>query len=244
MGIGMVLIAWTIVGTILAGVAAVVLGGATAWLTHGVQRWRRSAILAAAALPFLCFAWAGAVFVFQAIVNEAVFHRDPGLGDAWETPLPNGYALLMIDETDHGSVYNPKTQVPGGVSEQEDAPFGVRVLQVQGRYIIGGLDSKAGAWSNTNDTRVDSYFLLDTQSSRRTNFPTYDALLQAASQVGIQPHLEPIAKVYSDYRFTWFDKVSAFLFFVPPLIALILLIWWVLRLRKTANRLIRSLAST
>jgi hypothetical protein len=114
----MVLIAWAIVGTLLAGVAAVVLGGATVWHTRGVQRWRRSAILAAAALPFLCFAWAGAVFMFQALVNEAVFHRDPGLGDAWETPLPNGYALLMIDESDHGSVYNPKTQVPGGVSEQ------------------------------------------------------------------------------------------------------------------------------
>lgn len=235
MGIGIVLIAWAIVGTILAGIAAVVVGGATAWLTRGVQRWRRSAILAAAALPFLCLAWAGAIFMFQAIVNETVFHRDPGLGDTWETPLPNGYALLMIDETDHGSVFNPKTQLPGGVAEQEDAPFGVRVLQVQGRYIIGGLDSKAFGSSSDNEARVDSYFLLDTRSSKRTNFPTYDALFQAATQVGIQPHLEPIAKVYSDYRFTWFDKVSAVLFFAPPLLALVVLTWWVFRLRKTVG---------
>ena len=231
----MVLIAWAIVGTILSGIASIVLGGSTALLTKKVHRWRRTTILMAAALPFLCLAWAGGVFIFQAIINEALFHRDPGLGDAWETPLPNGYALLMIDETDQGSVYNPKTQVPGGVSEQEDAPFGVRVLQVQGRYIIGGLDSKAFGSSNENKTRVDSYFLLDTQSSKRTNYPTYDALFQAATQVGIQPKLEPIAKVYSDYRFTWFDVVSAVLYFVPPLLALLVLIWWVLRLRKIAG---------
>jgi predicted PurR-regulated permease PerM len=103
MGIGIVLLFWAVIGTILAGVAAVVLGVATAWLTRRVQHWRRTAILAAAVLPFLCLAWAGAVFFFQAIVNETLFHRDPGLGDAWHTPLPNGYSLLMIDETDHGS---------------------------------------------------------------------------------------------------------------------------------------------
>jgi hypothetical protein len=178
----MVLIAWAVVGTILAGVAAVVLGGATALLTKRVPRWRRTAILLAAVLPFFCLAWGGGVFMFQAIVNEILFHRDPGLGDTWETPLPNGYAVLMIDDTDHGWVYNPKTQVPGGVSEQEDAPFGVRVLQVQGPYIIGGLDSKAFGSSCDNETRVDSYFLLDTHSGKRTNFPTLTASGRLASR--------------------------------------------------------------
>lgn len=234
MGLGIVLIFWAVVGALLAGVAAAVLGGTTAWLTKDVQRWRRPAILAAAVLPFLCLAWAGTVFIFQAIVNQALFHRDPGLGDTWETPLPNGYTLLMIDVTDYGSVYNPKTQVLSGVAEQEDAPFGVRVLQVRGRYIIGGVDSKVGPSSNNNETRVDSYFLLDTQTNKRTNFPTYDALLQAASQVGIQPHLKPIAEVYSDYRFTWFDTVSDVLFFLPPFTAFLVLTWWILHLRRAA----------
>jgi hypothetical protein len=233
-GIGIVLIFWAVVGTILAGVTAVVLGGAIALLTRRVQHWRRTAILAAAALPFLCLAWAGAVFFFQATVNETLFHRDPGLGDTWHTPLPNGYSLVMIDDTDHGSVYNPKTQLPGGVADQEDALFGVRTLHMQGRYIIGGVDSKAGAWSSSNDTRVDSYFLLDTQTNKRTNFPTYDLLVDAASQVGIQTHLEPIAAVYSHYRFTWFDRVSAAFFFLPPISAFFALCWCVLRLRKTA----------
>jgi hypothetical protein len=131
-------------------------------------------------------------------------------------------------------VYNPKTQLLGGVADQEDAPFSVRILQVQGRYIVGGLDTKADDGSSSNQTRVDSYFLLDTQTNKRTNFPTYDLLVDAASQVGIQPHLEPIAVVYSHYRFTWFDWVSAAFFFLPPTSAFLTLCWCVLRLRKTA----------
>lgn len=66
------------------------------------------------------------VFGFQAIVNEIVLHRDPGLGDTWHCPLPNGYALLMIDVMDHGWVYNPKTQPGDSVTEREDSVAGVR----------------------------------------------------------------------------------------------------------------------
>lgn len=131
MGIGMVLLAAAVVGTVMASVGGAVLGGATAWFTKGVQHGRRTAILVAAAFPFACLAWGGLVFAFQAIVNETVLHRDAGLGDAWECPLPNGYAVLMIDVTDHGFVYNPKTQTEGAVGEQEDAPYGVRLLQVE-----------------------------------------------------------------------------------------------------------------
>jgi hypothetical protein len=143
MGIGMVLLAAAVVGTVMASISGAILGGATAWFTKGVQRGCRTAILVAVAFPFACLAWGGLVFAFQAVVNEAILHRDVGLGDAWECPLPNGYALLMIDVTDCGWVYNPKTQLSGGVSEQEDAPYGVRLVQVAGRYVLGGLDSKA-----------------------------------------------------------------------------------------------------
>jgi hypothetical protein len=79
---------------------------------------------------------------------------------------------MMIDVTDHGCVYNPRTQEPDAVGEQEDAPFGVRLLQVQGHYIIGGLDSKAADGSGNDPNRLDSYFLIDTQTNKRSNFPT------------------------------------------------------------------------
>jgi hypothetical protein len=52
--------------------------------------------------------WCG--FVFQAIVNVVLLHRDIGLGDGFECPLPNGYALSFIDTTDIGTVYEPKNR--------------------------------------------------------------------------------------------------------------------------------------
>ena len=40
--------------------------------------------------------------------------------------MPNGYALTMIDTTDQGTVYNPKTQpVTGGLTSQDHVVFGV-----------------------------------------------------------------------------------------------------------------------
>src|SRR5271157_5520257 len=159
MGIGIVLLLWAVVGTFLAGLGMLVLGGAAAFFTRGVTAGRWKAILVVSLFPFACLAWAGALFGFQAIVNEGVLQRDPGLGDAWHCPLPNGYALLMIDLTDQGWVYNPKTQPGGGVGEQEDAVAGVRIVQVAGRYILGGSDSQAFQYSGQERTQVDSYFL-------------------------------------------------------------------------------------
>ena len=56
--------------------------------------------------PFGYVAFGGVWFVVYATINGVVFHRDPGLGDGWETPMPNGYALRMIDTTDQGTVYD------------------------------------------------------------------------------------------------------------------------------------------
>ena len=90
MGIGIVLLAWTVVGSILAGVAALTLGVLAAHFTRGALRERRRVILAAALFPFLSMGWVCAVFVFQAVINEAFLHRDP----VWATP---GNALCLTD---------------------------------------------------------------------------------------------------------------------------------------------------
>jgi hypothetical protein len=128
MGIGFVLLIWAAVGLVLAGVGAVLLGGMAAYLTRGAVGGRKWLLVAASLFPFVCLAWAGGIFVFQAVVNEMVFHRDPGLGDSWNCRLPNGYAILMIDVTDQGWVYNPKTQPGDSVTDGEDAIAGVRIL--------------------------------------------------------------------------------------------------------------------
>lgn len=233
MGIGIVLLFWAVAGTVLAGVGAIVLGGATAFLTRKITRGRRRVIIAAGLLPFGCLVWAGGLFVFQALVNEGLLHRDPGLGDSWHCPLPNGYALVMIDVTDQGWVYNPKTQPEAdGVGEQEDAVAGVRMVQVAGRYIAGGSDTRSFQHLGQNSSDVDSYFLLDTQAGKQTKFKSYDELLHAASQLGIQLDLKPIDRVYSQYRFTKFDVFVGLLLVVPPLLAAGLLAWWIARLRR------------
>ena len=49
----------------------------------------------------------------------------------------------MIDLTDEGWVYDPKTQiVPDSVSDQDDAVPDVRTLQIAGRYILGGRSAE------------------------------------------------------------------------------------------------------
>jgi hypothetical protein len=235
MGIGIVLLLWAVVGAILAGVGMLVLGGITANFLRGVNEGRRKAIIAAGLFPFVCLGWAAVVFFFQAAVNEGVLHRDPGLGDVWECPLPNGYALLMIDVEDQGWVYNPKTQVDGGVGEQEDAVSGVRLVQVAGRYILGGRDSRSFEQSGNGDGKVDSYFLLDTSTGKRQTFLTYDALRSVAGQLGVQVSLQPIEVAYSKYRFTYFDVLVGFLLCVPLLLAAWLLVRWIVRLRKSRD---------
>src|ERR1700741_4352133 len=97
MGIGIVLLFWATIGAVFAGIGAAILGCAAAYLTRGVENGRRRLILTASLFPFLCLGWAAGVFAFQAVLNENALHRDAGLGDSWRCPLPNGYAVLMID---------------------------------------------------------------------------------------------------------------------------------------------------
>lgn len=233
MGLGIVLLFWAVVGTVVASIGAATLGCAAALLTRGVMNGRHTVITAASLFPFICLGWGGAVFVFQAVVNEGLLHRDLGLGDTWHAPLPNGYQVMMIDVTDQGWVYNPMTQPGSGVGEREDAIAGVRNVQVAGRYILGATDSRAFENLGKDTNQVDAYFLLDTKLGRRTRFQNYDALRHSALELGIEPNLEPINAVYSKFRFSWFDVLSGLLFCVPPLIGALLLIVRVMRLRRT-----------
>ena len=236
MGIGFVLLIWAVVGIVVAALGAVVLGSTAAYFTRGAQHGRKKLILAASLFPLACLGWMGVVFVFQAIVNEAVLHRDAGLGDTWNCPFPNGYALLMIDTTDQGFVYNPKTQSNGGVvAERQDAIAGVRVLQVAGRYILGGSDSRSFERLENHSGQVDSYFLLDTQLGKQSRFPNYEALRGKTQELGISPNLERVGSVYNRYRFTWFDIFVGLVLLVPLLVSALLLLRWILRLRKVSR---------
>lgn len=233
MGLGVVLIFWAVIGFILASVGALTLAATTTLLTRRVRAGRRRAIVVAAIFPFVCLGWGACVFVFQAVVNEGLLNRDLGIGDTWHAPLPNGYQIMMIDVTDQGWVYNPKTQPGSAVGEQEDAVSGVRKVQVAGRYILGATDSKSFEHLGEENENVDSFFLLDTDTGTQTKFQTYDALRSSAQELQISLNLEAINTVYGRFRSTWFDLLAAILFFIPPLAGLVVLAGWIWRLRRT-----------
>lgn len=227
MGIGFVLLIWALLGGLGAGIGALFLGTVAAYLTRGVSAGRKRLILAASLYPFACLAWLGAVFAAQGLANELFLHRDSGLGDLWKCPLPNGYALLMIDTTEQGFVYNPKTQPDEPIEGGSDAVGRVAALQVADSYIFGSRAS-------SQEQNTDPYFLLNTSDGSLTTFSAYERMQARAESLGIKLSLEPIAVVYRRYRFTWLDACAAALSVFVPLLGAVYLWRRTLQLRRSA----------
>jgi hypothetical protein len=240
MGIGLAIVSWCFKGTAVATMLAVVAGILTAIaIPRGNSRRTRS-ILWACVYPFACLCWLLAVLISQAYINETLFYRDPGIGHIWQTPLPNGYALLLIDEKHDGTVFNPATHFSNSSDNEihpdgPDAVSGVRVIQVAGDKILGGAGPIGQYSSPSTRDRVDDYFLLDTTTHTRANFDNYDALTQAARSSGIEPHLDRIYRVYKHYRYTWFDFSALALALVPTLGAGIILGRRIWRLKQSTR---------
>jgi len=233
MGLGVVLIFYAIALTIAASVGATVLGGLSYFLTRHSGAKRKRVILASVLFPFACVVFAGGWFVAYAIINTEIFHRDPGLGDSWETPLPNGYALMMIDVTDQGTVYNPKTQLGrDSVVDRDDAVFGVRQLQVSKNLIFGARDSGYFGRLGEESKAVDSYFELDTAKKTHVEFKTLTELQQRAANEGVSLGLREFASVFSDYRTTWFDSLAGLILLLVPLTGFLALACWVWKIRR------------
>jgi hypothetical protein len=233
MGLGVVLLLYAIVGMIVASVGSAVLGLLTAFFTKGAAGARRSVIIAACVFPFACLAWAGGVFVFQAVVNEGLLHRDLGLGDVSNAPLSSGYEIKFIDVTDEGLVYNQNTQSPDGIMEERnDAVDGVRLLQESGPFLLGGADTQFFQHSGQDSKKVDSYFLMDTRAGTKAVFKDREGLEKAAADLHIKLKLEPIWNLYARHRFTWFDVLAGLLLVIPPITSFVLLFLSVVLIRK------------
>lgn len=236
MGILFVLFFYAVVLTIAAGISAAVMGAVAFKLIRQPGNRRKRAVIVAVLFPFACVAYAGVWFAAYAIINGAFFHRDPGLGDSWSTPLPNGYALLMIDTTDQGTVYNPKTQpLNGSVVSRDDAVFGVRDLQVSGSLIFGARDSGDFGRIGQNSTTVDSYFELNTRTGTHTEYSSLAALRERAVAEGVQLNLQPFEEVFGRYRTTWFDYVAGSILLLVPLLGFCFLARWIWRIRREGS---------
>jgi len=231
MGIGFVLVAWGLISLVVAGVGSLVMRGVVAYFTRGSTD-RGKLLRRATLFPIECLFWVGIVFVFQAVINVVFLHRDIGIGDGFDCPLPNGYALSFIDVTEFGTLYKPANR-PMWSDARENAVNNVRVMQLSGPYVLGGSDSRALEHFAEDSNAVDSYFLLDTKTGKRTEFKTYAELREAALHLNIQPNMIAIGTLYSKYRSTWFDVFAGLLIIVPPLIGAALLTRSVVRLRRT-----------
>jgi hypothetical protein len=245
MGIAVVLIIYAVALSIAACIGSVVLTGITSFLTRHSGPRRKFAIIASALFPFICVVYAGGWFIGYAVINSTIFHRDPGLGDSRETPLPNGYALMMIDVTDVGIVYNPKTQpYNDGVISRDDAVFGVRQLQVSNELIFGASDSGYSGQTGRDSDFVDTYFELNTTKKTHAEFQSLDELRRRATSEGVVLHLRPFASVFSDYRYTWFDYFAGVMLLSLPAVGFLLLAWWIWRIRRYNPGLPVDLART
>lgn len=236
MGIVVVLIFYAVSLIIAATVGAAVFGTVSYLLTKHSAEDRKKAILASIFFPFVCVAFAGGWFVFYAFVNYGVFNRDPGLGDSWETPLPNGYALMMIDTTDQGTVYNPKTQTfKGSIMSRDDAVFGVRQMQVSGKLIFGARDSGYFGRIGQESKSVDAYFELDTSKDTHKEFKSLDELRHHAASEGVMLNLREFYSVFYDYRTTWFDYLAGSILLLTPVTGFFALSRWVWKVRRSAR---------
>jgi hypothetical protein len=230
MGIGIVLMFWMVAGLFAAGFAALVLGGLTALFTRRVKKGRAAVLFASFALPFVCLGWFFVAFFAQALINEAYFNRDAGLGDSWKTPLPNGYAVEFIDVLDHGTLFDPviEQRDHGTAGGQEGTIGDVTVAQISGPLIFGCAEDR-----DFNDKVARSYcFILDTRTHRREDFAGKNELQVAVRRHGSTLQLKPLWDVYLDHRLTWFDSVAAVVMYGPAPLGVVLLGIWIIRLRR------------
>jgi hypothetical protein len=136
------------------------------------------------------------------------------IGDRWYSNIGDGYAIDMIDVTDHG-VLHPEGDSSGGLNGPE-AIDGVRRRQIVGDQIYGTRDRKVFQNFGSGLQGEDSFFRLDTKTHGRKDFPTEAAMVSDAGLEGIGLKMEPVADIYQRYRLGWFDWAAGiFLVAVP-----------------------------
>jgi hypothetical protein len=141
----------------------------------------------------------------------------------------------MIDTTDQGTVYNPKTQAgDGSISSADDAVFGVRQLQVSNGLIFGARDSGYFGRIGQESKTVDTYFELDTTKKLHTEFKSLGELNKRAASEGVVLNLREVQSVFGDYRNTWFDYLAGAILLLVPTIGFAVLARWIWKLRTQA----------
>ena len=235
MGIAFVLLFWAVGLGALAVVTSALLGFGIVFYLRKVTQRKRLITTVGFTLPFLCVVYAGLWFFAYYTVNDLVFHHDPGLGDGWYTNIGNGYAIDMIDVTDQGIVHPTMGQMNG--LNSAGSIRSIRRLQISSPYLFGTQDSHGFEHLGQQSEEEDVFFSVDTRGRKQTNFVSEANLRAYALARGATLDLQPIAKVYGQYRFGVFDYFAFSCLLLVPLAALLLL------LRATYRRKHRFLSA-
>jgi hypothetical protein len=207
-GLGFVLLVWAV---ILGGaaVAAGVVGGVWSWWNHR-RLFGRAELFkaaAAAALPLVVLAYAGAAFVGYAIWCESIRGVDLGIGDSWRVPVANDYYFCMIDVPDKG--YLLKGGCSGG-----PVVDGITELAAAGDLVAGNSESHGP-------------FVLDTRTGALQRLSRVD---DALARITPRPALLDAYAFYGSRRWGRADVFAALLIGIPALAAAFFWYWWFIRL--------------
>ena len=190
----------------------------------------KSVIRLAALLPAICASVATVLFLAYATANVSLWHRDAGIGDSWYAPTPNHYMLLMVDTTDMAFICYEGVEDCGSSPATLEA--GVREMQVSGAYLLGSTDSRFLEDRGERRSRVDQWFLLDSNDKHVDEYASVEDLRSAAAHRGIPLKLESVESAYNRYRFGFFDYAFAIALVLIPLAGLYILFRGVARLRS------------
>ena len=140
---------------------------------------------------------------------------------------------MMIDTTDQGTVYDPRTQEGyGSVVGREDTVFGARQLQISNDLIFGASDSGYFGRIGQESKAVDTYFELNTSKKTHVEFKSLEELRQRAASEGVTLNLREFYSVFHDYRPTWFDYLALAVLLLIPFAGFIFLVRSVWRFRQ------------
>jgi len=240
MGPLFILAFWALVATVGSVVGGLVLAGLVALLTRGVTNGRKRAITIAGLLPA-----AGFVYLFCFVMAFSIWSalrggRDMGWGDSWEAPILGNYSLMMIDVTDHATIYNRIHRSEDSLQygpDTRDVVADVRRLEVCAPYLIGaaGPDDFGHEGSPSPE---DRFFILDTRSNTRTDYASLSELEHAAKALNLPFALQTVDAVYENARYTWPDLIPLIIFALPALGVALVLIYALLRLRAKRDKVV------
>ncbi len=202
MGLGIVLLFWSIVGVIVAGVAAAILVVLVNVFDrrHGLAR--RGWVLTAAAVPFVSLGYAGVGFLAYAVHCELVRDVDLGIGDSWRVPLGHGYRLIMVDTAEQAFVESPTgQQLHTGLARIGTAGDVIAVEDAQGLFVI--------------DSSHQTEHAVAPESGRRGIVPDGSDRLQLVSPDDF----------YNRHRWGMPDVIASVAIIVPPFLLLLVLAW-------------------